>query len=186
MKNRAHSESFNKRLKRFRDNSPVEIIGTLLNSIANCFNNEITLAVEKDNYQTSLLFLGIHAVALTISEALFNRRGLSGYKFFLEKFVDGDTNDRKFSKIANSIHDWRNVLAHQWISQKGHKIGYNYGMNLGWKKENGVIFINPKIYCEQYLKAFKSDGRIWKYENFLSDSDLERAKNRMIEKYVKS
>lgn len=185
MKNRAHSESFNKRLKRFQDNSPVEIIETLLNSIANCFNNEIILTVEKDNHQTSLLFLGIHAVALTISEDLLDKRGPEGYKLFLERFIDRDTDDRKFSKIAGPIHNWRNVLAHQWISRSGHEIGYDYEMDLGWKKQDGIVFINPKMYCEDYLKAFKSNGRIWEYRSFLSDSDLEGVKSRMVEKYAK-
>ena len=161
MKNRAHSEPFNKRLKRFQDHSPMEVIDTLLDSINDYFNNEISLTAESNNHQTSLLFLGVHAVALTISEALFNKKGPEGYRLFLEKFVDGDNNDRKFSKISDFIHNWRNVLAHQWISKSGHKIGYDYKMDFGWKKQNGIIFINPQIYCEQYLKAFKSDGKIW-------------------------
>lgn len=186
MKNRAHNEKFEDRLKRFQDGSPIEIIETLLNSIDNHFNNEIFKTIEEDNYQTSLLFLGIHAVALTISEAFFNKTGEEGYRLFLEKFVDGDAEDKKFSKIADKIHNWRNILAHQWLARSGHEIGYDYKMSLGWEKRNRVIFINPKIYCNQYLSTFRGDNRkIWDYQDFLNNSELEDVKNRLIEKYLK-
>lgn len=187
MKNRAHNESKEKRLKRWQDGPPVEIVENLLNSIDNYFNNEIFLTINEENYQTSLLFLGIHAVALTISEAFFDKKGEEGYGLFLEKFVDGDTEDKKFSEIADEIHSWRNVLAHQWLAKSGYKIGYDYKMNLGWEKRDGVTFINPKIYCNQYLGAFRGDNKkIWRYKNFLSNSELENVKNRLIKKYLKN
>lgn len=186
MENRAHGESKEKRLKRFQDGPPVEIIETLLNSIDNHFNNEIFLTVNEENYQTSLLFLGIHAVALTISEAFFDKKRGEGYRLFLEKFVDGDTKDKKFSKIADEIHNWRNILAHQWLASSGHKIGYDYTTDLGWEKRNGITFINPKIYYNQYLGAFRGDNKkIWNYRDFLNDSELENVKNRLINKYLK-
>jgi len=72
MKNRAHFiESIEDRLNRFNNGSPHEAIETFLLSIQNYFNNEIKFAVK--NYQTSLLFLVIHAVALTISEAFWGK-----------------------------------------------------------------------------------------------------------------
>lgn len=186
MENRAHNEPKEQRLKRFQNGPPVEIIETLLNSIDNYFNNEISLTIDERNYQTSLLFLGIHAVALTISESFFDKKGEEGYRLFLEKFVDGNTEDKKFSKIADEIHNWRNVLAHQWLASSGHKIGYDYKMSLGWEKRNGVTFINPKIYCNQYLSAFRDGNRkIWNYKDFLNDSELENVKNRLINKYLK-
>lgn len=183
MKNRAHMESKEKRLARFKGNPPVEAIETLLNSIANFFNNEI--ALTPDNHQTSLLFLGIHAAVLTISEALFGVAGEKGYRMFLEKFVDGDPVDRKFSQIANILHDWRNILAHQWIGSAGHKIQYDYKMDEGWKKAGELIVINPKIYCQCYLDAFGRGGKIWQYERILSQSDLENAKQVIVKKYEK-
>ena len=84
--NNAHnSESLAQRLSRFQKNGPIETIETLLNSIDNHFNNEIRLTPA--NFQTSLLFLGIHAVALTIGEVFFNNTGkdrdLKNYKEFL-------------------------------------------------------------------------------------------------------
>jgi len=184
MENRAHGESKEKRLARFQNGSPVEAIETLLNSIDNFFNNEIRLT--PGNAQTSLLFLGIHAVALTISEAFFNKTGPEGYKLFLEKFVDGESDDTKFSAIAGLIHDWRNVLAHQWIGSVGHEIGYDYKMKFGWQEREGVIFINPKIYCDHYLDAFLSGGKIWDYDKIFTETELEATKKRIIQKYLEN
>jgi len=83
MENRAHNiEPLEKRISRFQNGHPIEIIETLLNSIANFFNNEIRLTTENDNFQTSLLFLGIHAVALTISEGFLIKRGQRGISYF--------------------------------------------------------------------------------------------------------
>ncbi len=184
MENNAHSETKEKRLKRFQDGVPYEIISTLINSIANFFNNEIALTTQGDNYQSSLLLLGVHSVALTISEGLFNKTGSDGYKLFLEKFVDGDTPDTKFSIIAKSIHDWRNVLAHQWLGSIGHSIGYDYRMSFGWEIRGDVTFINPRIYLEHYLKAFGRNGKMWDWETLLTEQEQESAKQRLIDKYL--
>lgn len=181
--NRAHHESYEKRLKRFKDGSPIESIDTLMNSIANFFNNEIIEA--PGNKQTSLMFLGIHAAILTISEALFNKTGEDGYKYFLGKFVDGDTENLKFSIIADRIHSWRNILAHQWLGGSGHSFGYNYDMAEGWKNDNGILYINPQIYCGQFIKAFSAGSQLWDYKSYLSTAELESAKERIIKKFVK-
>ena len=181
MQNRAHMESREKRLARLRGGSPIESIETLLNSIANFFNNEIELT--PDNYQTSLLFLGIHASILTISEAFFGTSGERGYHMFLEKFIDGDTNDTKFSEISPILHNWRNILAHQWLGSTGHRIEYNYRMSEGWKIDNEVTVINPKIYCQKYLDAFSRGGKIWQYEHILTEAELNRAKEIIVHKY---
>ncbi len=181
--NRAHNrESREDRLARFENGSPVEAIETLLNSIDNFFNNEVRLAPTL--FQTSLIFLGIHAAALTIGEAFFDERyEVDNYRRFLKEFVDGSTEDTKFSLIATKIHDWRNILAHQWLGSLGHEIGYDYSMLFGYEERNGVIFINPKVYCELYLKAFSSSGRIWRYDSIFSSEQLEQIKQRIIEKY---
>lgn len=184
MQNRAHMEPLKKRIKRFQAGPPIEIIETFLNSIANFFNNEIRVTTKDNNYQTTLLFLGVHAVALTISKGLFNKTGGEGYKLFLEKFIDGDTHDTKFSEIAKYIHNWRNILAHQWLSIGGYEIGYDYRMSNGWKNREGVIFINPEIYCNCYLKAFGSGGRIWDYRNTLTEDELREAKQRLLKKFL--
>lgn len=185
--NKAHKgESKEARLKRFQNGSPVEVIETLLNSIDNHFNNEIALTVENNNYQTSLLFLGIHAVTLTIGEAFFNQGSdLKNYKKFLEIFVDGTTDDTCFSIVAESIHFWRNILAHQWLGSLGHRIGYDYEMKHGWEKRDDVLFINPKIYCKHYLNAFRDNGKLWDYQDMFTEIELETIKQRLIDKYIR-
>lgn len=185
MRNNTHlGETKENRLKRFQENDPYEVIATLINSIANFFNNELRLTTRDDNYQTTLMFLGVHASALTISEALFNKGGSEGYKLFLEKFVDGETPDTQFSTIAQLIHNWRNVLAHQWIGSIGHEVGYDYLMAEGWKTQDDVTFINPRIYLDQYLKAFGPGGKIWSWESLLTDQEKQDAKDRLIAKYL--
>jgi hypothetical protein len=182
--NRAHSESYNKRLDRFESGDPEETIGTLLNSIGNFFNNEIE--VTRQNKQTSLVFLGTHAAILTISEALFNKVGIDGYKYFVKQFMDGNSEDLQFSRIASMIHDWRNILAHQWLGKTGHSFGYNYEMKEGWKDVDGVIFVNPSVYCKQYLKAFSSESELWDYQSYLDVTQLQAAKDRIICKFIKN
>lgn len=184
MENNAHAETKENRLRRFQSGPPCEVVSTLLNSIATFFNNEIAITTQGNNYQSSLLFLGVHSVALTISEAFFNKSGSDGYKLFLAKFVDGNTPDTKFSTIAQSIHDWRNVIAHQWIGSIGHSIAYDYNMSSGWEQRDSILFINPKVYLEYYLKAFGSGGKIWDWEIMLTEEEKERSKNKLIAKYI--
>lgn len=177
-------EPLGKRKKRFQDGHPIEIIETLLNSIDNHFNNEIRRTTENGNYQTTLLFLGIHAVALTIAEGLFDKRGPEGYKLFLEKFVDGESPDTKFSEIAEVIHEWRNIIAHQWLGTGGYNIGYDYASDKGWEKKDQIIFINPKIYGDYYLKAFVAGGKIWGYSKILTEDQMQAAKDRLVRKFL--
>ena len=185
VKNNSHnSESREHRLARLQS-SPVEAIETLLCSLASYFNNEIQITPE--NHQTTLLILGIHAVALTIGEVFFNNSGnnkdLKNYKDFLKTFVDGDTPDTKFSTVGDDIHHWRNVLAHQWLSSLGHSIEYEYDMDLGWKIEDDILIINPKIYCDKYLGSFARGGRLWKYGSIFSQDELQKIHQRIVRKY---
>lgn len=186
-RNRANrGESRAKRLARLKSN-PTEAIETLLNSIANFFNNEIALAPSQ--YQTSLLFLGIHAAALTIGEAFFNSQGqsreLDNYRAFLQAFVDGPTSDTQFSTVADDIHNWRNILAHQWLGSLGHSIEYDYSMPLGWKRKQDTLVINPQRYCDAYLDAFKVGGRIWKYDTLFTPTELSQIHTRIVDKYAR-
>lgn len=181
MRNNAHeSESPQNRLDRLQS-SPVEAIETLLNSIDSFFNNEIRLTVE--NEQTTLLFLGIHAAALTIAEVLAGKNGIEGYRWFLETYVDGETEDTQFSQVAETLHKWRNLLAHQWIGSLGHRIIYDYQMEKGWEWRNAVLAINPKTYRERYLAAFMAGGRIWRYDLLFTEEELRKAQVRIVEKY---
>lgn len=185
--NNSHlGETAKQRLKRFQDGSPIESIDTLLNSIDNYFNNEIRATVSDTQYpQTSLLFLGVHAAILTISEVFFNDKSVAGYKLFLEKYVDNENDAEKFSLIAEEMHTWRNIVAHQWLSVKGHDLAYAYDMEGGWRWEDGILYVNPKKYCELYLAAFKGGGRIWQYSQHFTQEELEVIKQRIIKKFVK-
>lgn len=177
-------EPLESRIARFQDGHPIEIIDTLLNSIDNHFNNEIRLTTLDDHYQTSLLFLGIHAVSLTISEGFFNTQGEAGYKLFLKNYVDGNTPDTKFCTIAGEIHGWRNILAHQWLGVSGYDIGYDYEQEEGWIKRDGAVFINPKIYSDHYLNAFVAGGRIWDFGTRFSEDELAQIKERLLAKFL--
>jgi len=182
MQNNAHqSESKEHRLQRLQSGHPVEAIETLLNSIDNYFNNEIRLTVGQA--QTTLLFLGVHAVALTVAEVFFGKGGPAGYKWFLETYVDGDMEDTQFSQIADTIHDWRNILAHQWIGSLGHDIIYDYEMEKGWERRDEALAINPRIYYERYIAAFAAGGKIWRYDKIFTEEQLEEIKKQIVEKY---
>lgn len=189
VRNNAHnSESPDRRLARFQRNGHVETIETLLNSINNHFNNEIR--VTPTEKQTSLMFIGIHASILTIGEVFFNNKTqnnrtnqFQNYKDFLINFVDGVTPDTTFSTVADTIHEWRNIIAHQWISTAGHSIEYDYDHPLGWEKRDSLLILNPKIYCEAYLSAFGKGGKIWKYDTFFSPQELLNIHDRIVTKY---
>lgn len=186
-KNRAHNtESRTSRLARLQ-NRPVEAIETLLHSIDDYFNNEIRITTA--NLQTSLLFLGIHAAALTIGEAFFNNqtnnRDLKNYRDFLETFVDGQSEDTRFSTVADDIHNWRNILAHAWIGSFGHRIEYDYQSDLGWERAAGKLIINPRIYCDMYLQAFSAGGRIWQYNSIFTSQEVADIQTRIVDRYTR-
>lgn len=71
-----------KRLARFQNGSPIEIIETILNSIANFYITEIDHAAS--SHLWLLVVLGIHSVVLTVSGGIFDKRGLTGFTFFRE------------------------------------------------------------------------------------------------------
>jgi len=129
--------------------------------------------------------LGVHAAILTISEVFFNDKTSGGYKLFLEEYVDDEGISDNFSLIADDIHAWRNAIAHQWLSARGHSLAYTYTLEQGWKREDDILYINPKIYCERYLAVFRAGGRIWHYAQHFTGDELEAIKQRIISKFVK-
>src|SRR5579872_5080707 len=171
-----------KRLARFQNGSPVEIIETLLNSIANFYNGEIAQAADLRLWL--LVVLGIHSVALTTSEGIFDKKGLTGFTFFLENFMDEDKEGFKFSDIAYQIHNYRNVVAHQWLSASGYDFGIDEGMTKGWEERDGVTYFNPKVYYETFKNSvFGRGGKIWDYKQLLTPEAMEAAKTRLLKKY---
>ena len=171
-----------RRLKRFLDGEPLEIIETLLNSIDNFFNKrEIDVAASSNLWL--LVILGIHAVALTVSDGLFNKDGHKGFHFFLKSFVDTEKEGFNFSEISKEIHTYRNIIAHRWLSDFGYDFGFDYKMVKGWEKRGDTVYFNPRLYYEAYNKAFGAGGKIWQYDKLLSKEEAQKTKERLIKKY---
>jgi hypothetical protein len=164
---------------------PENAITLLIISINSFLNNEIKITVDQNPPQTSLLFMGIHAVALTISEVLFNKKGEEGYERFLKEFIDEGAEDKCFSRIAVEIHAWRNTLVHGWLSLRGHNVEYEYDMQKGFETKDETLYINPRIYLDLYLLAFQKNGRIWQYLEKMTRDDLLQAQRIIQQKYLR-
>lgn len=178
-------EDRTKRLKRFKNGPPIEIIETLLNSIDNFFNKrEIDVAAYSNLWL--LVILGIHAASLTISHGLFNKDGHEGFKHFLKTFVDSNEEGFNFSEISWEIHTYRNIVAHRWLSDFGYDFGLDFEMTKGWQKRGGVLYFNPKLYYQAYNNAFGAGGKIWQYDKLMTQEELEEAKERLLKKYEKT
>jgi len=175
-------EDKNNRLKRFQNGSPIEIIETLLNSLDNFMNREIDISAKGECW--NLVVIGIHAVALTLSEGLFGKSGITGYKLFLMKFIDIDEKGYDFSVIADDIHNYRNVLAHRWLSQTGYEFGLDFSMKEGYQIRDKITVFNPKRYYQSYNEAFSGGGKIWDYEKILTKDELDQTKDRLIDRYL--
>ena len=175
-------EKFKKRLQRFEENPPLEFAETLTNSIHNYFINELRIADE--NKLTFLLILGIHSTIKTLSEYIFNQKGI---EFYLINFVDGKEEGKQFSKINEDINNIRNIVAHQFISRLGHSFIWDYDLNTGYKIENDVIHFNPSIYFDQFQNAFfkgdKTKYSIHDYRKLLSENEMSKAKEKFIKRF---
>jgi hypothetical protein len=178
-------ETYQQRLKRLEEGSPVESISTLLNSIDMVFVKSELKKASKYKL-TNLLLIGIHAVAETISENIYDKKGINGFRFYLERFVDENNFDTQFSQIYKELNDWRNVLTHRWLSAKGHCFGCNYNIKEGWRKKgDGTIVINPRIYFECFNNGFRAGGPMWNYQKTLTSQESHNAKDRIIKQYIK-
>lgn len=168
-----------KRLARFQSGPPVEITLTLLNSIANFYNPEIDKAAANELWV--LTIIGIHSVALTITEGIFDKRGVDGFRFYLENFVDGKDSGLDFSQITPEIHNMRNVVAHQWLSSSMYDFALDTRISKGWDRFGTDVHLNPKLFYEAFKAGFGPRGRIWKYERLLTVADHRAAKDRPFE-----
>jgi hypothetical protein len=160
-------EAYKKRLKGFVDQSELEIPGWMTISMQNYILPELYVAKEKK--LDRLIFLGTHSIIQTIAEKLFDTKGPAGTQFYLENFVDGNTQDKRFSLISDDIHEMRNVMAHQWWAVSTHEIALNHEMSEGWKREPGLLHINPEVYVEQFARAFERGELIEKYCQLLTE-----------------
>jgi len=176
-------EAYKKRLKGFLDQSELEIPGWMTVSMQNYILPELYVAKEKK--LDMLIFLGTHATIQTISEKLFDIGGPTGTKFYLETFVDGKSEDRKFSLISDDIHEMRNVMAHQWWASSTHEIALNHEMSEGWKREPNLLHINPEVYVEQFARAFERGELIDKYRQLLTDEQRAVRKYYLIRDWLR-
>ena len=178
-------ETFEQRLQGFIDQSPIGFIDTILLSIQNDFIPQLDIALK--NNLDDLLILGIHSVIETISENISLKIGISGFKFYLGNFVDADKEGFRFSEIAGVLNGLRNIIAHQKISRLGHSFGYDYSIDVGYKKDNTIIYLNPLIFFEQFKSGFKDGSktkrRIWDYTTLVSQREMEEAKRKFIQKF---
>jgi hypothetical protein len=176
-------ESAVERLTRFRDGSPTEVIATLLNSIDNFLNPEIHKAAE--HHCWSLVLMGTHAVAVTISEGLFGLPGKAGFVRFVTDFMDQGETDPPFVEIAGDLHHWRTVVSHQWLSTAGHYFGFDENITVAWERRGDILVVNPIHYHEAYRQAFSAPSNLWRARKWMSEPDLEAARTRLLDKYVK-
>lgn len=101
-------ETFKQRLKRFTDENDLEIFGWLTIFLQNAYLHEIRLAQEARVYHC--VYLITHAVIQMVTENMFGFKGKDGTRFYLESFIDGNTQDTTFSLITDDLHDARNVM----------------------------------------------------------------------------
>jgi hypothetical protein len=167
------------RLQRFQQGPPQEVIATLLNSINNHFNVEIREAAKAGCW--SLAFMGVHAVTQMVSYALVDAQGEAGFRRFLLEFVDQDSPGADFSAVASELHQWRNVLVHQWLSTAGHSLGFDLTLDRGWVRQGDLLIVNPGTLIDGYRRAFSSASPTWRQYKLRSPAELEAIKQRLID-----
>lgn len=160
-------EAFEKRLKRFISDD-LEIFGWMTIMMQ---NGEVNKALQSGLYQC--VILSTHSIIQTIGQNLFGLSGLDGTRFYLENFVDEGSGDRKFSTIAEEIHEMRNAIAHLGYSSLLHEIELDNESAEGWRRDGDVTKINLRIYCELFDEAFRQGRHIKTYKTL---SRVERTK----------
>lgn len=150
------AETFEQRLKRYADQPATDTLGWMIMMLQNYHVVELRRAREQKLYHC--VYLLAHSIMQTVSETMFGLDGINGIRFFLERFADGATEDRKFSTIASEIHDVRNIIAHRGYSKAQHEVQYFIDdICEGWRREvDGSLTINPALYSIQVEDAFRT------------------------------
>lgn len=117
----------------------------------------VELRHARENRLYYCVYLMAHSIIQTVSEAMFGLTGPNGTHFFLERFADGPTEDKKFSRISSHIHDVRNVIAHRAYSKMQHVVrSFVDDIEQGWRREeDGSLTINPAAYSIQVEDVFR-------------------------------
>jgi hypothetical protein len=108
----------------------------------------------------------------TVGEYIFGMSGSSATKFYLEHFVDGDTQDQRFSEIHELLHEMRNVLAHRWMSARSYEFALDYREEKGWWRGPDGIHINPSVFFRAFKSRFPDTAPERDYRKFVSERDL--------------
>jgi hypothetical protein len=138
-------ETFKERLKRFVDGDAAETFGWMKMTLHNYHVSELGRARENRLYHC--VYLMAHAIIQTVSESMFDKKGIEGTRFFLQTFADAESEGTKFSLIASELHHVRNIIAHQTYSSVQHKVEYFADeIEDGWHNADGVLLVNPTRY----------------------------------------
>ena len=166
-------ETFKDRLKRYVDNPVIDTLGWMTMYLQNYPAVELKRAREAKLY--FCVYLLAHTIIQTVSELMFAMTGLDGTRYFLERFADGATPDRKFSLISEDIHEIRNLIAHRAYSKRQHETQYFIDdvAEGGRREPDGTLVINPAIYSVQIENVFLSAKL---YQTFRSQPDLQLLK----------
>lgn len=175
-------EPFEQRLIRIVNDDFRATAAWLLSSIKTYFLPEIRAASENDLW--SLFFLGSHALMQTVGQTVFGKGGLDATRFYLEKFVDGDPTDRRYSTHAELLHNTRNIEAHQWFGRQMHEHRLDFVQSEGCRLVDGMIHLNPKEYAGDFLSGFGRGGRIGMYEDLVEDDDLVLRKYEYVRRFI--
>jgi hypothetical protein len=177
------AETFKQRLKRYVDQPAVDTLGWMTMMLQNYHVVELRRAREAKLYHC--VYLLAHSIIQTVSETMFGLPGPSGTHFFLERFADGATEDRKFSRIACEIHDVRNIIAHRGYSKMQHEVQYFIDdIPEGWRREvDGSLIINPALYSVQVEDVFRHPNL---YSTFCQQPPLNllRTKYRFVRQWL--
>lgn len=152
-------ETFEARLKRFLFGPPDEVFLTILNSISSFSLQELKAATDGKLY--SLALLGAHSVMQTIGEQVYGQAGVAATTFYLRNFVDGDTDDTRFSEIAKELHTFRNVHTHRWSSRFNHDVGFDTSKDHGWWRDDDGLHINPVVFMKCFSAGFMARRPMW-------------------------
>lgn len=175
-------ETFKERLKRYTDRDALDTFGWLRMLIQNHHVPELRSAAEQKLYQC--VYLMAHAIMQTVSETMFDKSGFDGTDFFLRTFVDPTGQGPQFALIASEIHEVRNLIAHRAYSGLQHTVEYFADdITEAWKKDGGVLLINPAIYSSRIEQVFWS-SIVYKTFEALPEKDRLQRKYGFIAKWL--
>jgi hypothetical protein len=175
-------EHYEQRYKRFSNGEPEEIIRSYLEMFWNCF---ITTELQKayENQQTGLLLIGIQSVIATLTEGIWGKTGKDSIQYYLERYVDQDESNKKFSKIADIIHELRNGHMHRLYTRIFHHVVFDYTLDQGWKFEDEKLYFNLNVYFDCFKQGYPRPYDL--KELHLTPEQAIAAKKRLLKEFDK-